>query len=152
MATGQGTANKVILVGRLGQDPELKYTPSGAAVANLSVATNRVWKDQDGNQQKKTDWHRVTVWRQTAEFAGNYLKKGNLVYVEGRLETRSWTDQNNVTRYITEVIAEALQGMTPKSDRSEAPVEAPPSAAEPPSQQPAEPEMPPDSAEDDLPF
>jgi len=150
MATGQGTANKVILVGRLGQDPELKYTPSGSAVANFSMATNRVWKDQDGNQQKKTDWHRITAWRQAAEFAGNYLKKGSLVYVEGRLETRSWTDQNNVTRYITEVIAEALQGMSPKSDRPEAPAEAPPPAAEP--QPPAEPELPPDSAEDDLPF
>jgi len=150
MATGQGTANKVILVGRLGQDPELKYTPSGSAVANFSMATNRVWKDQDGNQQKKTDWHRITAWRQAAEFAGNYLKKGSLVYVEGRLETRSWTDQNNVTRYITEVIAEALQGMSPISDRPEAPAEAPAPAAEP--QPRAEPELPPDSAEDDLPF
>ena len=150
MATGQGTANKVILVGRLGQDPELKYTPSGAAVANLSVATNRVWKDKDGNQQKKTDWHRVVAWRQAAEFAGNYLKKGNLVYVEGRLETRSWTDQNDVTRYTTEVIAEALQGMSPKSDRPEASGEAPPPPAE---EQPAvEAEAPPAESEDDLPF
>ena len=98
MAIGQGTVNKVILVGRLGRDPELKYTPSGAAVANFSIATDRVWKDQDGTMQKKTDWHRIAVWRKWAEFANTYLKKGSLVYVEGRLETRSWTDQNNVTK------------------------------------------------------
>jgi len=152
MAIGSGTVNKVILVGRLGQDPELKYTPSGAAVANLSVATNRVWKDQDGNQQKKTDWHRVTVWRQAAEFAGNYLKKGALVYIEGRLETRSWTDQNNITKYITEVISEAIQMVGSKPDRQGAPSETPSPPAEAQAQQPAEPEMPPDSAEDDLPF
>ena len=150
MATGQGTANKVILVGRLGQDPELKYTPSGAAVANLSVATNRVWKDKDGNLQKKTDWHRVTAWRHMAEFAGNYLKKGSLVYVEGRLETRSWTDQNDVTRYMTEVISESLQGIGSKTDRSEASAEAPPPPTE--EQPPAEAEMPPAQSEDDLPF
>ncbi|MBC8182472.1 single-stranded DNA-binding protein [candidate division KSB1 bacterium] len=152
MATGSGTVNKVILVGRLGQDPELKYTPSGAAVTNLSVATNRVWKDQDGNLQKKTDWHRVTAWRYMAEFAGNYLKKGTLVYIEGRLETRSWTDQNDVTKYITEVITEVIQMVGSKPDRAEPSAEAPPPppAAEP--QPPAEPEMPPASAEDDLPF
>lgn len=150
MATGQGTANKVILVGRLGQDPELKYTPSGAAVSNLSVATNRVWKDQDGNLQKKTDWHRIVAWRHMAEFAGNYLKKGSLVYVEGRLETRTWTDQNNVTRYTTEVISESLQGIGPKIDRAEAPEETPsPPAPEPPS---AGPDAPPAQSEEDLPF
>ena len=148
MATGQGTANKVILVGRLGKDPELKYTPSGAAVANLNVATNRVWKDQDGNLQKKTDWHRVTAWRHMAEFAGNYLKKGSLVYVEGRLETRSWTGQNDVTRYMTEVITESLQGIGSKTERSDASGEMPPAQ-----EQPAmEAEAPPAQSEDDLPF
>jgi single-strand DNA-binding protein len=150
MATGQGTANKVILVGRLGKDPELKYTPSGAAVANLNVATNRVWKDQDGNLQKKTDWHRVTAWRHMAEFAGNYLKKGSLVYVEGRLETRSWTGQNDVTRYMTEVITESLQGIGSKTERSDASGEMPPPPAQ---EQPAmEAEAPPAQSEDDLPF
>ena len=150
MSIGQGTVNKVILVGRLGQDPDVKYTPSGAAVANFSVATNRVWKDQDGAVQKRTDWHRIVVWRKWAEFSGNYLKKGSLVYIEGRLETRTWTDQNNVTRYTTEVIADILQMVGPKPDQAAPPVEAPPPATV--QEAPMEPETPPDVAEDDLPF
>lgn len=150
MAYGQGTVNKVILIGRLGADPELKYTPSGAAVTNFNIATNRVWKDQDGNQIKKTDWHRIVVWRKSAEFAGNYLKKGNLVYIEGRLETRSWTDQNDVTRYMTEVIADTIQGLTPKAERPEGEGDAPPPKEEPPQTEAAE--EPPAQSEDDLPF
>ncbi len=151
MAVALGTENKVILLGRLGQDPDLKYTPSGAAVANFSVATNRAWKDQDGNQIKKTDWHRIVVWRKLAEIAGNYLKKGSLVYLEGRLETRSWTGQDNVTRYTTEVVVDTMQMIGPKMDRAEAPADIPPPTEEFPPQQ-EDVQQPPEPTEDDLPF
>ena len=117
MAYGKGTLNKVMLIGRLGQDPDLKYTPSGLAVANLSVATNLVWKDQDGNTQEKTEWHRVKVWRKLAENVGQYLKKGSRVYVEGYLQTRSWQDQNGVTKYTTEVVADSVQFLDTKTER-----------------------------------
>ena len=107
--------NKVILVGNLGQDPELRYTQAGTAVATLSVATSRVWKDRDGNKQEETEWHRVIVWAQTAEFCGNYLTKGNKVYVEGRLQTRKWQDQNGNDRYTTEIVSNELKSLTPKN-------------------------------------
>ncbi|MFZ5516374.1 MAG: single-stranded DNA-binding protein [Candidatus Zhuqueibacterota bacterium] len=147
MAMGKGTVNKVILVGRLGQDPELKYTPSGSAVANFSLATNRVWKDQDGNTQEKTDWHRLVVWRKSAEIANTYLKKGSQIFVEGRLETRSWTDKNEVVRYTTEVVVENFQMLGGKGERTTDSGEIPPHSDEfPPDAQPQE------GAEDDLPF
>lgn len=106
--------NKVILVGNLGQDPELRYTQAGTAVATLSVATSRVWKDRDGNKQEETEWHRVIVWAQTAEFCSKYLSKGHKVYVEGRLQTRKWQDQNGNDRYTTEIVASELKSLTPK--------------------------------------
>lgn len=149
MATGRGTVNKVILLGRLGRDPELRYTPSGAAVATLSLATNFVWKDQEGNQKESTEWHRVVVWRKLAEVAGNYLKKGGLVYIEGRLQTRSWNDKNNVTRYTTEVIADNLTMVGPKMERAEEPIEIPPPAED---LGPMETDQVPEPSEDDLPF
>lgn len=147
MAMGKGTVNKVILLGRLGQDPELKYTPSGSAVANFSLATNRVWKDQDGNSQERTDWHRLVVWRKSAEIANQYLKKGSQVYVEGRLETRSWTDKNEVVRYMTEVIVENFQMLGGKSDRPGDVSDTPPPPEEDFSPGPQE-----GGTEDDLPF
>ena len=103
MAYSRGSVNKVILVGNVGQDPELKYTPSGAAVTNFSVATNEVWKDNDGNQQERTEWHRIVLWRKLAEVAGEWLKKGKKVYIEGKLQTRSWEDKDGVKRYTTEI-------------------------------------------------
>ncbi len=106
--------NKVILIGNLGRDPELRYTQSGTAVATLNMATSRRRKDQDGNYMDETEWHRVVAWAKTAEFCGNYLSKGHKVYVEGRLQTRKWTDQNGVDRYTTEIVAENLQSLTPK--------------------------------------
>lgn len=106
--------NKVILVGRLGADPEMRYTTSGTAVATLSVATNRKWKDKDGNQQEETEWHRVVVWAQSAEFCGNYLSKGSMVYVEGRLQTRKWQDQSGNDKYTTEIISNTIQNLTPR--------------------------------------
>lgn len=108
--------NKVILVGNLGQDPDLKYTQSGTAVATLSVATNRRWKDKEGNQQDETEWHRVVVWAKSAEFCGQYLSKGMKVYVEGRLQTRKWQDQNGNDRYTTEIVSDTVQNLTPRSE------------------------------------
>ena len=105
----KGTVNKVIIVGRLGKDPEMKYTANGTAVANFNLATNYSMKDQDGNFIDKTEWHRVVVFGRTAEVAGEYLAKGRLVYVEGRLQTRSWEDQNGQKRYTTEVVCSEMQ-------------------------------------------
>ncbi len=99
------SVNKVILIGNLGKDPETRYMPNGDAVTNITLATTETWKDKNGEKQEKTEWHRVTFYRKLAEIAGEYLKKGRPVYVEGRLETRKWTDKAGVERYTTEVIA-----------------------------------------------
>jgi len=112
----RGTVNKVILIGRLGSDPELRYTPNGDAVANFRVATNRVWKNQEGNQQERTEWHRIVAWRKLAERCGEFLKKGSHVYIEGRLETRSWDDKNGNKRYVTEIIANQMQMLEAKGE------------------------------------
>ena len=101
--------NKVILVGNLGQDPEIKYTAGGAAVTTLSIATSDSWKDKDsGMDQERTEWHRVVLWRRLAEIAGEYLKKGSKIYIEGQLQTRKW-EQEGQTRYTTEIIARDMQ-------------------------------------------
>src|SRR5436309_10677705 len=96
--------NKVQLIGRLGQDPELKYTQSGVAVAKFSVATGQQWKDQDGNQQERTEWHNITAWRRLAEICSEYLKKGSKAYLEGSLKTDSWEDENKKKHYKTEIV------------------------------------------------
>ncbi len=101
--------NKVIVVGNLGNDPEIRYMPNGNAVANLSIATSESWKDQQGQQQERTEWHRVTMYRRLAEVAGEYLKKGSQVFVEGKLQTRKWQDQQGNDRYTTEIIADNMQ-------------------------------------------
>ncbi|MCW8927704.1 MAG: single-stranded DNA-binding protein, partial [Gammaproteobacteria bacterium] len=102
--------NKVILVGNLGQDPEVRYTASGAAVANISVATSEQWTDkQSGQKQERTEWHRVVLFGRLGEIAGEYLKKGSQVYLEGKLQTRKWQDQNGQDRYSTEIVANEMQ-------------------------------------------
>ncbi|MCB9060028.1 MAG: single-stranded DNA-binding protein [Halobacteriovoraceae bacterium] len=103
------SVNKVILLGRLGQDPEIKYTPSGAAVCNFSLATSESWVDKSGQKQERTEWHRVVVWNKLAELCNQYLSKGRQAYIEGRLQTRSWDDQNGQKRYTTEVNASTVQ-------------------------------------------
>src|SRR5512140_3239028 len=103
-----GSVNKVILVGNLGADPELKYTPSNRPVCNLSVATNEVWKDKNGAKQERTEWHRVNVWGEQAENCQKYLAKGRMVYVEGRLQTRKWQDKEGKDRYSTEIVADRV--------------------------------------------
>jgi single-strand DNA-binding protein len=102
--------NKVILVGNLGRDPEIKYTASGAAIANITVATSESWNDkQTGEKVEKTEWHRVVAFQRLAEIMGEYLKKGSQVYIEGKLQTRKWQDQNGQDRYSTEVVANDMQ-------------------------------------------
>ena len=110
--------NKVILVGNLGQDPEVKYTAGGAAVTTLSLATSESWKDIDtGTDQEKTEWHRVVLWRRLAEIAGEYLKKGSKVYIEGQLQTRKW-EQDGQTRYTTEVVGRDMQFLDSRGSSS----------------------------------
>lgn len=139
MANG---VNKVILIGNLGKDPELRYTPSGIAVANFSIATNERWKDKDGNYQDRTEWHRIVAWRKLAETVGEYLKKGSQVYIEGRLQTRTWEDQNGNKRSTTEIVADSLQMLGRREGVSS------PDVAEPPTTS-SDDEM---AANDDLPF
>lgn len=103
------SVNKVILVGNLGQNPELKYTPSGQAVCNLSIATNESWTGKDGQKQEKTEWHRLVLFGKLAELAGQYLQKGRQVYIEGKLQTRSWQDKDGQTRYTTEIVGQTMQ-------------------------------------------
>lgn len=102
--------NKVILIGNLGQDPEVRYMPQGGAVANLSIATSESWKDKaTGEMKEQTEWHRVVIYQRLAEIAGEYLRKGSKVYIEGKLKTRKWQDQQGVERYTTEIVANELQ-------------------------------------------
>lgn len=103
--------NKVILVGNLGQDPEIRYMPNGSAVANLSLATSETWKDkQSGQQQEKTEWHRVVLFQKLAEIVGEYCRKGSQIYIEGKLQTRKWTDQQGQEKYTTEIVVDGFDG------------------------------------------
>jgi len=103
------SVNKVILIGNLGKDPELRYTPSGTAVASFSLATNERYKDKEGNWQDRTEWHKIVAWQRLAEIAGEYLKKGRTCYIEGRLQTRSWDDkESGQKKYSTEIVASDL--------------------------------------------
>jgi single-strand DNA-binding protein len=108
------SVNKVILVGRLGRDPELRYTQSGQAVANFSLATNESWTNRDGERQERTEWHRIVVWGKLAEFCGEYVSKGRQVYVEGRLQTREWEDKEGNKRRTTEINGQTLQLLGPR--------------------------------------
>jgi single-strand DNA-binding protein len=108
--------NKVILIGRLGKDPEMRYTPDGTAVANFSVATSDEWKDKNtGEKRERTEWHRIVAWRRLGEICGQYLSKGRQVYVEGKLQTRSW-EQDGITRYMTEIVADTVQFLGSRED------------------------------------
>ena len=102
------SVNKVILVGHVGADPEPRYTSSGTAVVNLRMATNEVWRNAEGEDQESTEWHSVVLWGKQAEFVANYIKKGQLIYVEGRLQTRTWEDRDKIERRITEVRANVI--------------------------------------------
>ena len=171
------SVNKVIIVGNLGRDPETRYMPNGEAVTNVAVATTESWKDKtSGEKQEKVEWHRITFYRKLAEIAGQYLKKGSQVYVEGRLQTRKWTDKDGVEKYTTEIIADTMQmlggrqgmggdgggmgggmgggGMdddysAPQQPRQQAPRQAPPAPAARPQPKPA-PNF--SDMDDDIPF
>jgi len=127
------SVNKVILIGNLGKDPELKYTPGGQAVTNFSMATTERWRDKDGNNQDKTEWHNIVLWGRQAEIAKEYLAKGRQVYIEGRIQTRSWDDKDGNKRYTTEIVGQRMQFLGTR-DQAAAPVasgDAPPQAPQP---------------------
>ena len=115
----KGSVNKVVLVGHLGGDPETRFTPSGAAVANFNLATNESWKDANGEFQDKTEWHRCVMFGKSAELAGDLLKKGQLAYIEGKLQTRNWEDKDGVKRYTTEVVCDMFTMLGRKMDSAE---------------------------------
>ena len=161
--------NKVILIGNMGADPELRYTPGGTAVTNFNIATNESWTDNSGDQQERTEWHRIVVWGRLAEICNQYLRKGSKVYIEGRLQTRSWEGQDGQKRYTTEVVAREMQMLDSRDEMGGGMDAAPPSygadvqqnVAAPPAAgaapaAPAAPEgaaePPPYAADDDLPF
>ena len=150
----RGSVNKVILIGNLGKDPEVRYTPEGLAIANLAIATSETWKDKEtGENQERTEWHRVSLFKRLAEIAGEYLRKGAKVYIEGRLQTRKWQDKNTgQDRYTTEIVADSLQMLDGKggqqsSDASSNYDKASPAPAMIPQTAPAL-----DSLDDDVPF
>ena len=109
--------NKVIILGNLGNDPEVRYMPNGEPVANISIATSETWNDKNtGEKRERTEWHRVVAYRKTAEIIGQYTRKGSKLYVEGKLQTRKWTDNNGVDRYTTEIIADSVQLLDSRDD------------------------------------
>ncbi len=148
-----GSVNKVILIGNLGKDPEVRRLENGAVVANFSIATSETYVDRTtGERKDNTDWHNIVVWRGLAEVVEKYVKKGTKVYVEGKLRTRSWTDQQGATRYTTEVVADELTILTPRGEQGQAtatPNQAPYPTNEPQNPSPMNLEMDPN---DDLPF
>ena len=133
----KGSVNKVVLVGHLGGDPETRFMPSGAAVTNFNMATNESWKDTNGELQDKTEWHRCVMFGKSAELAGELLKKGQLVYMEGKLQTRNWEDKDGIKRYTTEVVCDMFTMLGRKMDTDNSQQAAPTSNSD---------------EEDDLPF
>ena len=113
------SVNKVIVLGNLGKDPDLRHLPNGDAVCNFSLATTESWKDKEGNKQDKTEWHNVVIFRKLAEIAGEYLKKGRPVYIEGRLQTRKWQDKEGKDRYTTEIVADQMQMLGSREEAKE---------------------------------
>ena len=126
----KGSVNKVVLVGHLGADPESRFTPSGVAVSTFNMATNESWKNKEGEYEDRTEWHRIVLYGKAAETASEYMKKGQLAYVEGRIRTRSWEDKDGMTRYTTEVLGDRFTMLGRKSEnKSTAPAEADASAS-----------------------
>jgi single-strand DNA-binding protein len=144
--------NKCMIIGNLGRDPEMRYTPSGQAVTQFTVAVNRNYKDQQGERQEETEWFRVVAWGQQAEFAAEYLRKGGKVYVEGRLQTRQWEGQDGQKRYTTELVANTIQNLErrPRDESTEPP--APPEGSTRPARPAARAAEQPEPDYDDLPF
>ncbi len=159
------SVNKVILIGNLGRDPEVRYAPSGSAICNVTIATSRSWKDKtSGERQEETEWHRIVFYDRLAEIAGEYLKKGKSVYIEGRLKTRKWTDKDGVEKYTTEVIAQEMTMLGSRegggemdssmggSGEQRAPRSAPPARTTPAAKPAAKSSTGFDDMDDDIPF
>lgn len=160
------SVNKVILVGRLGRDPEVRYMPSGDAVANFSIATDEQWKDKNGERQTRTEWHNITLFGKLGEIAGQYLKKGGLVYIEGRIQSRKYTDKNGVERTAYDIIGNEMKMLGGKSDNqgssryddatryddSHSATPAPAATPAPVRRQELPPVQPVEDLEDDIPF
>ena len=153
------SVNKVILIGNLGRDPETRYMPEGGAITNISIATTDKWKDKNGEMQEKTEWHRVAFFGKLAEIAGEYLKKGSQVYVEGRLQTRKWQDKDGQDKYTTEIVANVMQMLGSRQgmgggdrDSSGGGERAPAGSAKPSASKPASKGGKFDDFEDDIPF
>jgi single-strand DNA-binding protein len=150
------SVNKVILVGRLGKDPETRYMTSGEAVTNVTLATSENWKDKSGEKQERTEWHNLVFYRRLAEIAGEYLKKGSQIYVEGKIQTRKWQDKEGKDRYTTEIVVTEMQMLGSKSgggsfevvENQSAPARSAPAAR--PSAAPAKSNF--DNFDDDIPF
>jgi single-strand DNA-binding protein len=140
--------NKAILVGRLGRDPEVRYTTSGTPVANFSLATDEFWNDQSGERQRRTEWHRIVVWSRLAEICQKYLRKGSLIYIEGRIQTQEWDDRDGNRRRTTEIVAREMKMLGPRSDEMGPTGERPGSRPTEPSQPSPEVEI----TDDDIPF
>ena len=117
------SVNKAILIGNLGKDPEIRYTQSGDPVANFTIATSEQWTGKDGQRQERTEWHNIVVFRRQAETCKQYLAKGRKVYIEGRIQTRKWTDQNNQTRYTTEIVADNVQFLGGRNEGAQRPAQ-----------------------------
>jgi len=153
-----GTVNKVILVGRLGKDPELKYTPSGAPVAKFSLATDESFKDKTGEKQEHTEWHNIVAWNKLAEVCGEYLTKGKLVYIEGTIRSRQWQDQSGNKRTSYEIIANYMQMLGSKAESERggmsrpAPVPDRPAPSPPPTPADSPPSSESDITDEDIPF
>ena len=145
--------NKVILVGNLGNDPDIRYTAGGAAVANISVATTDSWKDKEtGEQQDRTEWHRVVFFARLAEVVGEYLRKGSQVYIEGRLQTRKWQDKSGNDRYSTEIVANEMQMLGGRAGGGQSNEQAPPPMSENPADSRPTTAAGNDFVDDDIPF
>jgi single-strand DNA-binding protein len=151
------TLNKAMLIGRLGKDPEVRFTKSGQPVASFSMATDRTYKDAQGARQKETEWHNIVVFGKLADFVQNYLKKGREVYLEGRIQTRDWTDKENLKHYKTEIVAESIRFVGPRPEGASGPSgedAGPPRSSKPRPANAVSEGPPPDDAyvEDDIPF
>ncbi len=147
--------NRVILVGHQGQDPEMRYTSSGTPVTNFSVATNERWNNQNGERQERTEWHKIVTWSKLAEISNQYLTKGQLVFIEGRIQTREWDDRDGNKRRTTEIIASDMRMMTPRGTnghRQEEPLEMPAGETAPEGEKAKGEKMDVGMTEDDIPF
>ncbi|PYV12756.1 MAG: single-stranded DNA-binding protein [Acidobacteria bacterium] len=149
-----GSVNKVILIGRLGKDPEIKYTPSGAPVAKFSLATDEVFKDRTGEQQRRTEWHSIVAWNKLAEICGEYLTKGKQVYIEGSIRSRQWEDQTGNKRTSYEIVAREMKMLGSRADSERAAASSPSPAERAAPERPAAAEPAPESeiTDEDIPF